>query len=87
MCGINAAGFCLRSAVLSSLWALGQGLPAFVQAWSRNPEGILLQACFSGYRASSGCRKMFISASQNCWRVVEPPGVGSSGRRSVVWLW
>lgn len=42
--------------------APGQELPAFVQAsaGSRSPEVILLQACFSGYRARSGGRKMFI---------------------------
>lgn len=62
MCGTDTAGFCLRSAVLSSPWTPGQELPAFVQAsaGSRSPEVILLQACFSGYRASSGCRKMFV---------------------------
>lgn len=48
MCGTNAAGFCLRSAVLSSLWAPGQAVPAFVQAFagSRNPEGIFTPGMF-----------------------------------------
>lgn len=86
MCGTNTAGFCLRSAVLSSLCAPGQGRPEFVQAsaGSRIPEVILLQACSSGYRASSGCRKMFILCFAELEAVVEPPGIRSSGRRSLV---
>lgn len=46
----------------SSPWTPGQGLPAFVQAsaGSKSPEVILLQARFSGYRASSGWREMSI---------------------------
>lgn len=89
VCGTNAAGFCLRSAVLSSPWLQGRNcqrlfrplLGADLQKWFYSKHVSLATGQDLGVGRSS------FSALQNCRWVVEPPGVGRSGRRSIVWPW
>lgn len=88
VCRTNTAGFCLRSAVLSSVGSRA-GTARLVQALpgSRCPEVILLPARFSGCRASSGCRKVIILCFAELQVSCGASWSGQEGQEDTVWPW